>query len=701
MPEEFNALEVPLLDGVTLVEASAGTGKTFAITRLVLRLLLERRVESLSQILVVTFTDKATQELVTRIRSVLRLADRVWSETPPKRTASIDDLFVLREKHYDGRAIISAALGSLDDLGVSTIHGFCQRMLAESALETRMPFRTTFVEDETEPLQRAALDWLRQRTLVDSKAAEQLVSQQADIDQMVDKFVRTYRRQAGTTLHFDPYIPHQATVADFVHTVDIAFNREKSRRHLLGFDDLLRILCNVLTEEGPQGALAQRIRSRYRAALIDEFQDTDNTQFPIFSNAFAGCPLFLIGDPKQSIYAFRGADIHAYLRAADAAGRRYTLVRNFRSTPAYVGALEQLFTRAPEPFRYDESRIDYPRVTAATSPAAPGGTGTDGCGAMVWWWVDKALGPKGDFVAKDLALTLLVDAIRHEIVRLLGEGLQTRSIAVLLRTNNQAREVKAALDAAGVPSVIAGAEDVLASDEAFELVRIADAIASPYDHRAVSSALATRIWGSDAAAIANAVADGGETEWGRITDRFAELRDAWRQRGVSAALGAVLAERRTAERLLSLPDGERRLTNVRHVIELLHTAAADDGVILESVGSWHARERTVSNTPERRQQRLETDSEAVQILTIHKAKGLEFDVVFCPTLWDERKPMPGPFGITAAAARTAGDCFVLDIGSPEHADRLTAFQLEEDAEAQRLAYVALTRAVHRCYVAIG
>ena len=701
-PLPFDALEVPLLDGVTLVEASAGTGKTFAITRLVLRLLLEQRVTSLSEVLVVTFTDKATQELITRIRGVLRTADAVWSDSPPARTASNDDLFVLRGRHGDsGRAIIDAALGSLDDLGVSTIHGFCQRMLAESALETRMPFRTTFVEDETEPLLRAALDWMRRRLLQDPVAAGQLVSAKVAISLMVDRFVRPFRRQAGTLLAFDPLRPAQATVADFVHTIDNAFDREKSRRHLLGFDDLLRTLCNVLTEEGPQGPLAQRIRSRYRAALIDEFQDTDNTQFPIFRNAFDGCPLFLIGDPKQSIYAFRGADIHAYLAAADVAERRYTLTRNFRSTPAYVQAVEALFTRAPQPFRYDESRIDFPRVTAATSPASPGGTGRDGCGALVWWWVDRSLGLNGQYVAKDLAVRLLVTAIANEIVRLTADGLPCGSIAVLLRTNEQVQKVKAALDAAGVPSVVGSSADVLDSEDAAELGRVAAAIASPYDHRDVSSALATRIWGCDAATIAAVRADAGEMEFSRITDRFAELREMWRLRGVSAALGAVLAERGTAERLLSLPDGERRLTNVRHVIELLHTASSDEGVTLEALQAWMARERTVSNTPDRRQQRLETDSAAVQILTIHKAKGLEFDVVFCPSLWDERTPKAGPFNITAASVTDADGRSVLDLGSDQHVARLDEFGREEAAEAQRLAYVALTRAVHRCYVAIG
>ncbi len=696
----FDALHVPLDDGVTLIEASAGTGKTFAITRLVLRLLLEQRVASLSEILVVTFTEKATQELVTRIRRMLREADLVWSDAPPTRTKLNEDLFLLQETHRDGGAIIRTALGSLDDLGVSTIHGFCQRVLSESALETQSPFRTTFVEDDTEPLLRAGLDWARRRLLVNADTAGQFVAGDGDIGAMVSSFARRSRRQPDTRIDFDPLHAAQALVADFVDSVNLTFDREKERRHLLGFDDLLRKLSAVLVNEGPDGPLAQRIRSRYRAALIDEFQDTDNTQFPIFSNAFRGCPLFLIGDPKQSIYGFRGADINAYLAAADAAAQRYTLTRNFRSTPDCVAAVQELFTRASQPFLYDEDRIDFPRVEAASHPEPQGKLASDGCGAMVWWWVDKSLGKKGDFVDKQTAQETIRRATVNEIVRLIDDGLPPRCVAVLSRTNSAAQRMKDALDAAGVPAVIGGADDVLSTDEAAELVRLSAAIASPYDHRTVSAALATRIWGFTAERIATSVSDGGEAELSRLTSQFAEFREIWRLRGVSAALGALLAERSATERLLTLPDGERRLTNIRHVIELLHEASADEGVVAESVGEWVARELSVQNTPERRMQRLETDSEAVQILTMHKAKGLEFDVVFCPALYDDNPLRGGPFKLTAVSARD-GDRHVMDIGSAEHSVRADAMKREEDAEALRLVYVALTRAVHRCYIAFG
>lgn len=699
----FDALRVPLDHGVTLVEASAGTGKTFAITRLVLRLLLERKVESLSRILVVTFTEKATQELVTRIRASLRLAEQVWSDAPPPRTSATDDLFVLRDRHGPaGAEIIARALGALDDLAVSTIHGFCQRILAESALESNIPFRTTFIEDETEPFTRAARDWARRRALQQRDVAELIVADGGRLEDWVKKVVAPYRRQPLTRTEWNPNDPKQVLLDDFVTSVDRAFDAEKSRRHLLGFDDLLRKLSDVLTAEGSHGALAHRIRTRFGAALIDEFQDTDQTQFPIFSHAFAGLPLFLIGDPKQSIYRFRGADIHAYLQAAASAERKYTLLRNFRSTDAYVRAVEALFTRAPDPFFVSAEDIPFPRVTAATSAAPPGTLASDGAGAMQWWWLDRSLGKQGTVLAKDDAVRFLVREVTNEIVRLRTGGAAYGSMAVLMRSNREARQVKASLDRAGVPAVIGGDEDVLLSEEADELSRLAAAIASPHDGGAVRSAMATRLWGSDAAEIAATLSGEStrESEWEAITARYAQARELWRTRGIAAAFGELLGARNTAARLLTLPDGDRRLTNVRHVTELFHEAWASEGIAPEGFAEWIARERTVVNTPGRRELRLETDSAAVQVLTIHKAKGLQFDIVFCPVLWQSYEPRKGPMGLDIALAAD-GDTAVLDLGSPRIGERMASAAIEDSAEGLRLAYVALTRAVHRCYIGWG
>lgn len=696
----FSALDVSLDPGITLVEASAGTGKTFAITRLLLRLLLERRVESLAHILVVTFTEKATQELVTRIRTTLRDAEQVWSASPPVRTTRNEDLFVLREKHGDeGGAIVAAAMRSLDDLAVFTIHGFCQRVLGESALESRIPFRTTFIEDDTEPFGRSARDWARKRLIGHADDATLVAEHGKPFEPWVGRLVIPYRRYEKTRLAFDTGDTAQGLLAHFTTVVHESFEEEKRRRHLRGFDDLLRTVKNVLADEGSDGALAQRIRSRFGAALIDEFQDTDRTQYPIFSTAFAGRPLFLIGDPKQSIYRFRGADIRAYLRAASESSRRFTLMQNFRSSDAYVRAVEATFTRMPQPFRVSEDEIDFPRVTAASTPTPPGTMSSDGRAALEWWWVDGGHGSRG-YAAKDKASTIIFEEIAHEIVQLQQRGVAYGKMAVLLRYNRSARELKRVLDRARIPAVIGGDEDVLESEEANELVRVATAIANPGDGAAVRSALATRLWGSDASEVASMLRPEQEMTWQSIVERLLVAREAWRARGFAVAMGELLADRDMSVRLLAMPDGERRLTNVRHVIELLHDDWAEDSVPPEGFAAWMARERTVPNTPGRRELRLETDSAAVQLLTVHKAKGLEFDVVFCPELWDRKKEKEVAFDVTPASV-VEGEEGILDLGSAEHGARLAAMTREVDEEDLRLAYVALTRAIHRCYVAFG
>ncbi|MDQ8173061.1 MAG: UvrD-helicase domain-containing protein [Gemmatimonadota bacterium] len=696
----FDALTVPLDPGVTLVEASAGTGKTFAITRLVLRLLLQRKVQHLGQILVVTFTEKATQELISRIRAVLREADRVWSDAPPPRDAGNDDLFTLRDTHAsEGAAIIRAALGALDELGVSTIHGFCHRVLSESALESRVPFGGTFLEDDTEILQRLTQDWMRRRVLQVPEAAALMSDDGEDPIAWIKNLLRPYLRHPQTSIDAAPEVAPQL-LQDFVRTVSKAFEQEKQARHLMGFDDLLRRLHDILVAEGPEGLLASRIRERFRAALIDEFQDTDPTQFPIFSTAFRGCPLFLIGDPKQSIFAFRNADVRAYLKAAANIERRYTLLTNFRSTEAMVRSVTQLFRRNAQPFACPPELIGIPEVTAANQVRIPEALADDGRHALQWMWAGEAHNTSKSSIAKEQGTTLAILAVTVEMQRLMANGLGAGQMAVLVRTNAEAQEVKASLDAAGIPCVVGANSDVFASEEASELVRLAEAVASPRDGTTVRAAMATRLWGSDACAVAETLRTEGSGAWNVILDRLTHARTMWLQYGGATALSWLMNACGATARLLSLRDGERRVTNVRHVLELLQEADAASRLTPDAMLGWMAHERASAITPERREMRLERDVEAVQILTIFKAKGLQWPVVFCPTLWRTKAFAPKALGVSYSLT-PLDDGMVLDLGSPQREERQAQKAREQQGEDLRLAYVALTRAESRCYVTWG
>ncbi len=694
----FDVLTVPLDPGITLIEASAGTGKTFNITRVVLRMLLCGTVDELSQILVVTFTEKATQELVTRIRATLREARAVWSDTPPPRTESNADLFVLRDTHgTSGRAIIERAVRSLDDLGVSTIHSFCYRILAESALETGVPFTARFLEDETGPFQRAAHDWARRTLVTDAEAAQVVGARGADPVDWVRQLVSSARQRPGTRIEAGD-TAEASLLAAFVRDVQQRFEREKARRQLMGYSDLLSIVQTVLEREGATGPLATRIRTHFRAALIDEFQDTDPVQYASFRIAFTGCPLFLIGDPKQSIYSFRGADIRTYLRVAAEARDRYTLLRNFRSSEGLVRAVDATFRfRGDRPFHLTEAEIALPRVEAAKhdQPVIPGDRQP-----MEWIWIDASHATSRGKVSGSAALSLGITAVTQEIVRLRAAGVAGRDIAVLVRRNRNASEMQRALDAAGVPSVIGATDDVLMSEEGKDLIALARAMVQPRNPRAVRAAMATYIWGSHAAEIAFTASGDGEAEWTHITAQFSDAQSHWMQFGLASALTRLLAARDATVRLLAMPDGARRVTNIRHLLEVFQSAAAEEAIPPAAFDAWIEREHGVPNTPERREMRLETDSAAVQILTTFKAKGLEWPVVFCLDLWQTKMPGKRTLDVDIATVVDAQGP-VLDIGSPLVEMRKKAQREEELAESLRVAYVALTRAQSRCYVVAG
>jgi exodeoxyribonuclease V beta subunit len=713
--DHFDPLRVSIAPGITLVEASAGTGKTFAITRLVLRLLLQREAPlALREIAVVTFTEKGTNELITRIREVLRLARDICSDGPPSGGTHRDLVdFLLPQREWAAERI-DEALAAIDQLSVSTIHGFCRRILIEQALEAGVHFDLEFLENDTELLTRAAHDWAR-RTLVTDLAPAELVGASG-----VDP--ATWARALVQPADSHPTIDarHGDTLgatllADYITAVQSGARRERSQRHALSFDDLLRRLSHVLASEGPQGPLAQRIRQRFRAALIDEFQDTDPFQFPIFRNAFAGCPLFLIGDPKQSIYAFRGADVRAYLSAAASANQRFTLGVNYRSTPELVDAVQTLFGHHPSvPFGASLG-ITLPAIRSADRATRPPVLATDGRRALHWIVVRddrpakvlKKGTAKPKPLSKDDGMRSAIAATIRELLTLRANGLEAKAMAILVRGNRQAQEMKHALDRVGVPAVVTSDRDVLDSDEGEELIRLALAIAEPGNDQRIRAALATRLWGATATDIVQMLQGDGHQEWATVISMVRSAHETWVAEGLPAALSQILTARQTIPRLLTLTDGERRVTNLRHLLELLREESAGAPLPPAGFHAWVARERQLASVPERREQRLESDAEAVQIMTIHKAKGLQWPVVFLPFLWQMPEPpkaileqsvaiatVPDPTDATQTIRR-------IDIGSPS-IEETQALAAENDAdEAMRLAYVALTRAESRCYVVWG
>ncbi|WP_179404789.1 exodeoxyribonuclease V subunit beta [Burkholderia guangdongensis] len=827
------------LDGVNQIEASAGTGKTWNICALYVRLLLEKDLGA-DQILVVTFTKAATAELHERIRG--RLAQLAHAlETGDDG----GDPFVARlfETTLDGDGALDAdtaakrirrALRAFDQAAIHTIHAFCQRALQEAPFAAAMPFAFEMETDDAslrfelaadfwrtrvEPAAArspgfaawlvecgagpAALDqqlarrlkkplaslrwdgvaapddeaeaaaaerfaeaarvWAAERDAIDAllRAAQpalKLTSHKPEavaeaLDAWVEHFAQAdcaaqlpkaalkltrtalakATKKGGTTPEhpfFDAADALEAAVAaaadaqrarwlalvaEWLDVAPRALAERKRVRRVVSFDDLLANLHDALHAHP---WLADTLRARYPAALIDEFQDTDPLQFAIFDRIFApGGPLFLVGDPKQAIYSFRAADLHTYLAARARASARYTLAVNQRSTPAIVDACNRFFESNPRAFVLDG--LDYHPVRAGTRTRAPLVDETDPYAGdfRIWtlpggeaaWSKRDAQWHAAQACAAEIAR--LMQGARDARVRLGDAPLTPGDVAVLVQTHRQGSLVKRVLAAWGIGSVELAQASVFSTVDAEQLERVLAAIDVPGDLRRLRAALASDWFGLDAGALwrmeqgdgdasaASASDDADAMSW---VERFSRYRLLWRERGFAVMWRTFTRELRIAERLMAGADGERRVTDVNHLAELTQARASAQPGIAPTL-RWLAAQR-LGGGGEDAQLRLESDRNLVQIVTVHKSKGLEYAIVFCPFLNDGslREPPASPLPDAREYHDVAGDA-VLHYGCDGEAAEHAAHEArrEQGAERARLVYVALTRAVYRCYLVAG
>ncbi len=498
---------------------------------------------------------------------------------------------------------------------------------------------------------------------------------------------------------------------DLLRDGPAALRDAKREQRVISFDDMLLNLYERLSGDTGRG-LAAALRARFPAALIDEFQDTDPLQFAIFQaiHGDGACPLFLVGDPKQAIYSFRHADLHTYLLARRHAATAYTLNDNQRSTAPLIDALNAVFAHNPRAFMLPG--LDYPPVRCGSKPRPPFDDRSEPRAALQLW--SLPVRDDGHPAMKSRAQQNAGEACAGEIVRLLhsaregaitldGRPLAAGDIAVLVRTHAQGHAMRDALARRGVGSVELSQASLFASPDAQELERVLAAVLDPAREPVLRAALATSMMGLDAAALDALGAD----DRGLLDTvvRFAAYRDVWLERGVGVMLRQLMQAESVNPRLLARPDGERRLTNLMHLAECLHDAAQTLPAP-QALLRWLQAQRTQDRKDDESQLRLESDRNLVQIVTIHRSKGLEYPVVFCPFLWDGVQ--------TRAHARADGVEYhdadgqaVFDlrsddeIGKDGRAAIAAQLQLERAAESLRLIYVALTRAVHRCYLVVG
>jgi exodeoxyribonuclease V beta subunit len=710
-PQPFDLTE-PLPEGVLAIEASAGTGKTYALAGLATRLIAEGRV-SASELLVVTFTRAATAELRTRVRrQLVRTAEHVRSPEPPSDdplsahlVASSRDRAALLER-------IDRAVTEFDTATVTTIHGFATQVLGTLGITAGTDPDATLVDDTATVVDEVCADVLA-AAAVEGHPADHL----PNLGTLTE---HTRRVLSIPDLDVVPgpddtaSPPEHRVLAELVRRAVAAVGRRRRHAGTLSFDGVLMELRRAL--HGSDGlAVARALRDRFRVALIDEFQDTDPVQWDIFSTVFdtpdAGTTLVLVGDPKQAIYAFRGANVWTYADAtAPRPGlERRSLTTNWRSDGAMIRALNLFFDGAT----FGDPGIAY----VPLSPAA-GHDGlrlTDPAGRpLPSLSIRLALGedlertnnPAAPPVQTAAALRAVFADLAGHVRDLLGTAhlpaadgepprpLRPSDVAVLVRTGDEADQAQAALLACGVPAVLARGGSVLGSDAATQWRWLLDALLRPSDPARARTFALSWFGGLDAADLAGLDDDG----LARLQERLRDLADTLAEEGLHRFLARLWDVTGVSSRVLAGDRGDRNLTDLQHLAELFVAAHPDArasaaGLLAVLDGSADTAGDTETDT-DLLARRVESDRQAVQVMTIWVAKGLEFPVVCAPTLWRERRG-PTVFHDPATGRR------VLDVskGAP-WPDRAAGRWRKERAESEaagenlRLAYVALTRARH-------
>ena len=696
--------------GRYLIEASAGTGKTYTITHLILRLILKG--VPARKILVTTFSKAAADELKDRILKLLnkelrKLESNTKRESVP---SSEPDLFEFTRKQKE-KFLLQLAVSSIDEMTVSTIHGFCQKMLQEYALKSGNGFETDLVPDESEYRDRLIRRFCRNRFYGgDARNTETF------------EMLRNAARFASEPIDRDgaegeALDEKQALCRDVYRYVRKELPSEKARDGVISYDDIIRDFDAALQRDE---RLAESVRSKYLAVFVDEFQDTDRLQYRIFDRCFprGGNNIFyMIGDPKQAIYGFRGADIYTYLQAKNTADDQYTLTKNFRSSPDMIEAVNRMFSdgdlKAPHETDGVFLQKDIPFVSIASGkpedfPDNPGG----------------ALRLRHYFGTKGECAPEIVNDVVREIRYLLSEDCPMRvfektddeddgdeeekktprrlcasDIAILVQMHDQAAELVKRLNAEGIAASACKSGKVFDTDEAKLMLLLLRCFLHP-DMQSVRGLMLSpffRLSGDDV------TSDSAQLEV--LMKQMAEYGRIWAQSRLPAAflqfLDTPVSGASPRTRILSEFNGERAITNFIQLMELLYQKEAKDQLLPEDVLNslnliinGKAESGSTDDSEDNPDQlRLDRDSASVQILTMFAAKGLEFPVVFVPypakTDWKHIQ-LDVACRINTAAQNAETPETVLDFGRTD--DNQNTMRREEMRNNLRLLYVALTRA---------
>ena len=673
--------------GTTVLEASAGTGKTYAVAALATRFVAED-VAALDKLLVITFSRAATQELRDRVREMFVETAAALAEpgvrdddglagvlTRDAEGAPLSDTEVA-----DRRRRLLDAIANYDAATIATTHEFCNAVLRSLGVAGDSDSRELLAEDIS--------------ALADEVVDDRFLAAYADLPHEPPVDFRQAQRAARSALDNRlalirplglPPETEGGALVDFAEKVRTEVDLRKRRAGIFTFDDMLSRLARAV--EPKDSSAAARMRARWDVVLVDEFQDTDPVQWAVLRDAFADrVRLVLIGDPKQAIYAFRGGDTPTYLQATEGA-RMHTLGVNWRSDAAVVDALQAL-TRGAQ---LGDERITVHPVTAHRQASSL--TGVEGGVRLRQVHRDGfrlnksggiSIGAVRDHVAADLAAdvarTLAAGATleEHDGTR---RPLTPGDIAVLLHSvKDEAPRIQRELRERGIPSVINAAESVMLSPAAGHWLRLLEALEKPQLTGRVRAAALTPFF----ATTPEQLVAGGDDLTDELAERIRGWLDLLRSRGVAAVHSAAQAGG-LAPRVLAEPGGERLLTDLNHVGQVLHRAGQQERLGVAGLLGWLREAIAEGNRTDSRRRRLDVDAKAVQFVTIHGAKGLEYPIVYLPQLFDrDVKEWP------TTHAYHDGPDRCLDVANTPRAR--AAARAEDAQEELRLAYVAMTRA---------
>ena len=795
----LDSLSAPL-DGINLVEAAAGTGKTYNIKNLAARMILETDWQ-ISELVILSFTNEAAGELSKGIRSILEHLAAILdghSASPDEQALQLLEYERKTHPETDDRTRLQKirnAIRDFDLANISTINGFCQTVLTSYAFESRLAFRAVLESSGSKYLKDILDDWFRKKLYSDtpeSHICSALLSRDKlyalipgildfnaavpDLDisgaeAVFNAFIESCgdgsvlelltpemfrsgakiisRKEAlaeairdrdyGQLLELCPIYESSdvkrkalkahkeiverivdenrffdcctelfkikdslfpALCADALNYARSRFIELEKELNFMTFADQIRLVDEALNDSAP---LREILQKKFKAGIIDEFQDTDSAQYRIFSTLFSGkesC-VFLVGDPRQAIYRFRGGDIHAYLAAKDDAmtgGRVYKLDVNYRSSAGMVKAVNRLFAKRQHPF--GSASIDFPELKHRPPEQAPEllHDGTAAAEAVLRYECPAESGSAFYQCACRIS-ELLSSASKEMIVELADGAVSPRKIlpgdiAVLVRSHNDGAQMMAELERLNIPAVSLKSGNVYASYEARELYQVLNAAAFFREQLLVSTALGTSLCGIPLEKLDYSVDGGSSPEVERGKNVLYQMGILWRSRGFSAMLEYFLQQFDVRCNLAKQSGGERKLTNLFQLEELLQSLSIRSKLapeaLMEQFSELIFESSDRSALAEEHEELMSSGGSAVRVMTIHASKGLQFPLVMLPQL-DKLKLKPGSRIGMAHCCRGRRE---LDL-SGEFREVINS---EMTDEYFRLIYVALTRAQYRCEI---